>query len=123
MDYRKALINYREVVQVRPNDFEALLQAGTCHRRLGHAQGAERFFELARKVRPDSWMPVYNLACLKATLGSPEKALNLLLAELPGKAFPDPGLLETDPDLASVRALPRFRELLRKVSPPDAARR
>lgn len=117
-DFRKALINYREVVRARPDDFGALLQAGTCHRRLGHAPGAERFFERARKVRPDSWLPVYNLACLKATLGSPEKALDLLLAELPGKSFPDPGLLETDPDLASVRKLPRFGELRRAVSPP-----
>jgi len=122
-DYRKALINYREVVRVRPDDFGALLQAGTCHRRLGHAQGAERFFERARKVRPDSWMPVYNLACLKASLGSPDEALDVLLTELPGKGFPDSALLETDPDLVSVRELPRFQELLRALSPPAAAPR
>ena len=122
-DYRKALINYREVLHAKPGDFAALLQAGTCQRRLGHAPGAERFFERARKVRPDSWMPVYNLACLKAALGRPDEALDFLLAELPGKGLDDPGLLESDPDLSAVRELPRFRELLRTVSPPAEAPR
>ncbi len=130
-DYRKALLNYREVLHAKPNDFEALLQAGTCQRRLGHARGAERFFERARRSRPDSWMPVYNLACLKAALGRPEEALDLLLAELPRRGFEDPGLLESDPDLAAVRGLPRFRELReavgggpgRSLSPPGAAPR
>lgn len=116
-DYRKALINYREVVHARPDDFGALLQAGTCQRRLGRARGAERFFERARKVRPDSWMPVYNLACLRAVTDRPDEALDLLLRELPGRGFHDRGLLESDPDLESVRRLPRFAELLRAIEP------
>ena len=122
-DYRKALLNYREVLHAKPNDFAALLQAGTCQRRLGHAQGAERFFERARTSRPDSWMPGYNLACLKAVLGRPDEALELLIAELPRKGFDDPALLESDPDLAAVRELPRFRELRQALSPPGEAPR
>lgn len=130
-DYRKALANYRAVLRARPNDFGVLLQAGTCHRRLGHAVGARRFFERARRVRPDSWKPVYNLACLEAAIGRPEAALDLLLAELPGRGPVEAGLLETDPDLREVRALPRFPELLRLpgeapepgLTPPAAARR
>ncbi len=131
-EYRRAMINYRELLIVKPGDFEALLQAGTCQRRLGHAANAERYFEKARRVRPDSWVPVYNLACLKEAEGLPEEALALLLAELPGKGFDAPRLLETDPDFAAVRKLPRFPELLRAVggtddggpalSPPAAAR-
>ncbi|MFN7986544.1 MAG: sulfatase-like hydrolase/transferase [Thermoanaerobaculia bacterium] len=132
-DYRRALVNYREVLHARPNDFAALIQAGTCQRRLGHAAGAERLFERARKARPDSWVPVYDLACLKAALGRPDEALELLVAELPGKDFDEPELLASDPDLAEVRRLPRFPELVRAagrpqdrpaaVSPPAAAPR
>ena len=122
-DFEKALRNYREVLHVRPDDFGALVQGGTCHRRLGQVQDAERFFEKARRVRPDSWIPAYNLACLKASLGHPEAALDLLLAELPAKGFDDLALLDSDSDLATVRKLPRFEALREAVGLRRGTRR
>ena len=122
-DFAKALADYRAVLRARPDDFGALLQAGSCARRLGEPDEAARLFEAARRARPDSWIPPYNLACLEASRGRGEEALSLLLAELPAKGFDDPGLLEEDPDLAPLRSSPRFAELRRATAGGSPARR
>ena len=122
-EWARALADYRAVLRARPDDFAALLQAAACARRLGDAAEAERLLEAARRARPDSWVPTYNLACLEASRGRGEEALALLLAELPAKGFDDRALLESDPDLATLRGLPRFADLLRATAAGSPARR
>ena len=89
----------------------------------GDAAMPTRLFAEARKARPDSWIPPYNLACLEASRGRGDEALSLLLAELPAKGFDDPRLLEDDPDLAPLRSSPRFAELRRATAGGSPARR
>ncbi len=113
-DYARALTFYRRVLDTTPNHFAALLQAGLCAQRTGDADAAARYFESAGDLRSDSWIPPYNLACLKAVGGDAEAALALLSAAL-DKAAADSALLQalqSDPDLASLRDREDFKALL-----------
>jgi choline-sulfatase len=109
-DFARALAGYRRTLAAEPRDFQALLQAASSARRLGDARTAEEYLERAARLRPDSWIPVYNRACLAAVTGDAPRALKLL-AGLAGKELPRPDLLASDPDLAAVRLLPGFAGL------------
>lgn len=119
-DYRKALAGYERVLAVVPKDFECLVQAGNCARRLGDPSGAERRFREATRLRPDSWVPEYNLACLRASEGRAPDALRILEGLSKRDALPSADVLEKDPDLATVRSLPGFRRL--RARPPENER-
>ncbi len=56
----------------------------------------------------------YNLACGYARLGQKEKALEAL-SNAVNEGFTDRNQYETDPDLASVRSEPRFRDILARL--------
>jgi choline-sulfatase len=117
-DFARALEQYQRVVATQPRDFAALVQAGGCARRLGDSNGARDWFRRAEEVRPRSWVPPYNEACLEASLGKPEPALKLLeTAEKRG--LDDIPLLEADPDLASLRSSPRFRAIVARLRSDD----
>lgn len=109
-DFRRALESYEKVLAVH-DDFESLVQAGNCARRLGNAAAAERYFLTAARMRPDSWIPPYNLACLRATAGRNDEAMALLTALAKRDALPDEELLANDRDLAGLRALPGWAAL------------
>jgi adenylate cyclase len=80
----------------------------------GEKQRAMEWLDAARLLKPDNLAVLYNLACTYAGEGNdPEKALEILELVFDGLA----GVtmlkhIQTDPDLDSVRQLPRFRELI-----------
>jgi arylsulfatase A-like enzyme/Flp pilus assembly protein TadD len=114
-DFAAALAYYRKALAKLPDDFEAVVQAGNCSRRTGDLAAARRYFERAGQLRPDSWIPAYNRACLEAVQGQPDLALKLL-DDAVGKGLRRPALLAEDQDLASVRGLDGFREVRRKLA-------
>ncbi len=116
-EWGRALANYNKVIKVAPSDFAALIQAGNSARRLNRPGGAEKFFRKAGRLRADSWVPGYNLACLRATEGKAVEALAELekLIAPGGPGFHRPDLLLRDADLATVRTLPGFSALQKKV--------
>ncbi len=122
-EWDRALANYRKVIEIAPSDFASLVQAGNSARRLGQPVAAEGYFQRAAKLRPDSWVPGYNLACLKATGGDAPGALAELerLVAPGGADFHRTDLLDQDVDLAAVRALPGFSGLRRRAA--EAERR
>jgi Flp pilus assembly protein TadD len=66
---------------------------------------------VAAQIRPGTPVVLYNLACAQALSGRREKALDALRAAVDA-GFSDRRLLETDPDLESLRQEDGFRELL-----------
>lgn len=117
-DFAGALALYRKALAERPDDFAAAVQAGNSARRTGDPKLAADFFARAAQARPSAWVPAYNLACLKAVNGDPRGALAALAAlaaraGMPG--LPRPALLENDRDLAAVRRLPGYAEVLRQL--------
>lgn len=109
-EFERAFAGYQRVLRAVPDDFSALVQAGNSARRRGDGPEAAELFRRAERLRPDSWIPLYNLACLRSAEGDPRSAL-ALLQRLPGRGFDRLDLLESDADLARVRALPGFRRL------------
>lgn len=118
-EFGKALENYRKTLAAEPDDFEAVVQAGNSARHAGDVRTAAAFFARAAKLRPDSWIPVYNQACLAAIQGNAAKSLGLLQG-LRGKRFPRVELMEKDPDLGAVRNLPGYGALRAELAAKNA---
>jgi len=92
-----------------------LIQAGNAARFTGDSAEAERYYAEAEKVRPDSWIPPYNLACLQAIDGHPDPAM-ASLDEAVERGFANPALLDGNEDFASLRDRPQWKALLARVA-------
>jgi len=113
-DYARALEYYRRVLAVIPTYFEALVQAGNCARFLGDVPTAAAYYDEAERVRPDSWVPPYNLACLRALNGAPDEAL-VLLGRAVDRGLVAHDLLDQNDDLQTVRTLPGWSALVERA--------
>ena len=79
----------------------------------GDWAGAEAAFEDAIEAGPAIPADHYNLACVRARLGKPDLALDDL--ERAAEAgFSDFALIARDPDLDTLRPLPRFQQIVAK---------
>lgn len=82
----------------------------------GDPQRANEWLERALLVDPDNLYMRYNLSCaLASEMNDPEKALEVLEPVLKGVGEDLIRYCESDPDLDSLRTLPRFNELLREA--------
>ena len=113
-DYTRALEYYRRVLAVLPEYFEVLIQAGNSARFMGDVPTATAYYEQSGRVRADSWIPPYNLACLRAMNGAPEAAL-ALLGEAAERGLASRELLDQNDDLDTVRALAGWPALVERV--------
>ncbi len=120
-DYTRALEYYRRVLAVLPRHFEVLVQAGNSARFLGDVAGAASYYTEAGRVRADSWIPPYNLACLRAVNGDLQAAL-ALLGEAVDLGLGAPKLLDRNDDFAAVRPLAGWRELTMRARTVAASR-
>jgi Tfp pilus assembly protein PilF len=109
-DWPHALEYYRRVLSVLPKYFEVLIQAGNSARFAGDTQAASSDYEEAARARPDSWIPPYNLACLRALEGDQDGALALLVQAV-DLGFGSTNLLETNEDFDTLRTHPGWSEL------------
>jgi tetratricopeptide (TPR) repeat protein len=86
--------------------------------RLGTAQVAQKKYgpavaslERAIAIGGGTGIDFYNLACAYALTGAPDKALDNVERAI-GAGFRKRAQYESDPDLASLRELPRFKSLV-----------
>ena len=114
-DWTHALEYYRRVLTALPRFFEVLIQAGNSARFLGDTQTAAAYYGEAASVREDSWIPPYNLACLRALDGDPQAAM-VLLGQAVDLGFGGANLLDTNDDFDSLRALPGWPELTARAT-------
>src|SRR5262245_14800014 len=113
-NYEVALTYYRKVLNIVPNNFHVLINAGHSAHLLKDFTTARTFYQRAERLRPDSWMPPYNFACLAALGSDPQQAL-ALLEQAVSKGFTNVELMQHDEDLDSLRPLPAFQKLFRAV--------
>ncbi len=121
-DWAHALEYYRRVLTALPRFFEVLIQAGNSARFQGDTRTADAYYREAAAVREDSWIPPYNLACLRALTGDPQAAL-ILLGQAIDLGFGGTTLLETNDDFDTVRPLPGWPELTARASQVARANR
>ncbi len=113
--FARAYDNYSKTVQLLPSDVRAIMQAGSSARRIGRTAEAEALFRRGETLRPGGWIPTYNRICLLATTGKAGEALQAL-ADLASRHALPVALVEHDPDLTSVRALPGFGAIRQRLT-------
>ncbi|MDR3389558.1 MAG: sulfatase-like hydrolase/transferase [Rudaea sp.] len=119
-EYGAALKEYREAYTRQSRDFRSLMQAGASARRAGLPDEAEQLLRQAVALRPKSWIPLYNLACLQAQRGQADAGLQSL-GESIAHGMVYAKLMTEDSDWDALRTDPRFKQLLQKVKKVDAA--
>jgi tetratricopeptide (TPR) repeat protein len=120
-EYGRALDYYQRALAAFPGFFAVLIQAGNAARYLGESPRAAHYYGEAARVRPDSWIPSYNLACLQALDGEPDAALASLAVAVE-RGFDSVQLLDDNDDFMTLRTLPGWAALQTKVEEAHARR-
>jgi serine/threonine protein kinase/tetratricopeptide (TPR) repeat protein len=105
----------RRAISVNPGDSRALQYGALALWNLGEAAESKAWIDRAAEVDPNEISSLYNVACLAALTGSPERALDLLERAV-DLGWSRPEWLRSDPDLASVRAHPGYESLLARLA-------
>jgi len=116
---RLALPSALAEIAADPENGRALYLAAGMQVRLGDVEGARRNIEAALRLQPDDFGTLYNAACTYTHMDDSERALDLLERALSaGHGFRD--WIEHDPDLDSLRGLPRYREIMNRLEDPGS---
>ena len=113
---QRAVDAAERVLRNSPDDVRARYLSGAGLVALGRREEGFARLNEAIAIRPTDFSVLYNAACSFAIAGKPDRALELLdRAVGTGKGFR--AWMEHDPDLDSVRDLPRFKEILARLPP------
>lgn len=113
---RRALDVANRVLRNNPDDVRALYLSANTLVKLGDGQKGRERLEQAVALKPHEFGVLYNAACGFARAGDSERALELLdRAVDTGRGFR--AWIEHDPDLDSLRNLPRFQQILARLPP------
>jgi thiol-disulfide isomerase/thioredoxin len=114
-DHRRALFGLAQVAHIRGYEKEQAIrsplyiQAAEAIRKL-----RDRYKDLSTQERALVAPFIYDEACTFALDGQPDKALDRL-AEAIDAGLEDPEMVKADDDLVTLRKLPRYAELVRKL--------
>ena len=112
-DWRAAIDKSRAALGVNPRDTRQLKNVAICFAKLGERQAALRAAAEALEAGPTVADTRYGVAMVHALLGDARQALDRLREALELGA--SPALAEHDDELAPLRQLPEFRELIEKA--------
>jgi TolB-like protein/Flp pilus assembly protein TadD len=110
--YRRALHVVEQHLELNPDDPRAATMCAVSLCRLGRQEEGLAWAERARAIDPDDAGVLYNVACLYALEGRADSALDCLEQAI-RSGFGQTDWIAHDPDLESLRGLPRFQVLLR----------
>jgi tetratricopeptide (TPR) repeat protein len=109
--YRRALEIVERHMELNPDDPRAATMRAVSLCRLGRTGEGVHWGEQAIEIDPEDASVRYNVACLFAVAGEPDRAIGCLEDAL-RVGFGNTQWLRQDPDLASLRGNPRFEALL-----------
>src|SRR5262245_11431746 len=105
---------YQRYVNSNPGNAFAWNRLGTSQVQQKKYGDAVRSLERSIEIGGGAAVDFYNLACAYALSGAPDKALDNVERAI-AAGFKRRAQYESDPDLASLRELPRFQELMRPL--------
>ena len=105
---------YRRYVDSNPGNAFAWNRLGTSQVQQKKYGEAVKSLERAIEIGGGAPVDYYNLACAYALSGAPDKALDNVERAI-AAGFKRRAQYETDPDLASLRELPRFKALMQPL--------
>lgn len=109
---RAGLERARRILELNPDEMRAWNLGAFALLRLGERDKAERWLRKSLEAAPRDSIAHYNAACFYALAGDKEKALDSLERCLIKVGNVSREWLEHDSDLDSLRAEPRFREIV-----------
>jgi adenylate cyclase len=113
---KRALDAADRVLANGPDDVRALYLSGGALIQLGERQKGIDRLEQAVALKPHDYGVLYNAACSFALAGDPQRALDLLdRAVGMGRGYR--AWIEHDPDLDTLRGLPRFQQIVARLPP------
>ncbi len=104
----------RRHLRLYPDDARAMYMSANGLVALGESERGREAAERALATRPDDPMLLYNVGCIFAMLGLGEAALECLTKAAAG-GLKQKAWYENDGNLDSIRAHPRFEELLKSL--------
>jgi adenylate cyclase len=112
--YRRALETAERHMEMNPDDPRAATMRAVSLCRLGNQEEGLVWADKAMSIDPDDAGVCYNVACLYALEGMPDKAIHSL-ERAARVGFGHRDWIEHDPDLESLRGDPRFQSLLERM--------
>ena len=113
--HRRAIRTIEHHLELNPDDARAWCMGAIDLTRLGEGGKGLEWAERALALDPEEGAVLYNVGCVYAVQGEVVRALELLEMAIE-KGYSKPGKwFENDPDLASLRGLPRFQALLSRL--------
>jgi len=109
-----AEVAYQRYVDAHPGNAFARNRLGTAQVAQKKYAVAVRNLERAIEIGGGTGVDFYNLACAQALAGNPDRALDSVERAI-GAGVKRRAQYESDPDLASVRDLPRFKALMQTL--------
>jgi serine/threonine protein kinase/Flp pilus assembly protein TadD len=111
---RRALQIIERHLELHPDDARALYMGAGSLCALGERQRALEWTRRALGIEPDDPGVLYNVACNYSLLGRPEEAIDCLEKAI-NNGFGFKQWIEHDSDLDSLRDIPRFQALLKRL--------
>ena len=112
--FRRGLERVDQRLELNPDDARALYLGAGAQLATGDRETALEWTSRAASLRPDDQTTMYNCACLYSRTGHSDRALDCLERAIVGFGLKE--WVEHDSDLDPLRELPRFKELLARMS-------
>ena len=108
--YRRQIRLVEQQLELTPDDARACIFAAISHSVIHEPDKSMQYAERALTIDPDDPMLLYNVACTYAQLDKREDALACLERAV-DKGFGHKEWIEHDPDLNTIRDMPRFQAI------------
>ena len=116
---RRGLERIEQSLKVKPNDARALYLGAGAQLKLNNRELSAAWAQRALDVDPEESTTLYNIACVYSLMGERDRALEVL-EKVVKKGFGSKDWFENDPDFASLREEPRFRQILAELAARNA---